>query len=79
MKKQIFLLVALLFAVSCAKKVEPTISRDLSGILLPDEIECFAGETIELLVLSGRGPVSTDEIELAGQQTVRLPLVEAEP
>ena len=79
MSKRIFLLMAFLVAVSCAKKVEPTISRDLAGIVLQDEIECFAGETIELRVLSGRGPVSTDQIELAGEQTMRLPLAEAEP
>lgn len=81
MKKNFFLLMALLVAASCAKKVEPTISEDfnMSGIILPDEIECYAGETLELRVLSGRGPVLTDLVELSGsKQTLRMPISEAE-
>ncbi len=72
---------ALLIAASCAKKVEPTISEDfnMSGIILPDKIECYAGETLEFRVLSNRGPVSTDQVELSGaKQTLRMPISEAQ-
>ncbi len=69
-----------LLASACNKKeAEPTISEDfnMSGIVLPDEIERFAGETVELRVLGGHGPVVTDEVQLAGAVTCRMPVKEA--
>ena len=67
-------------AIFCTPKAQPGISEDfnVSGIILPDEIECFAGETIELKVLRGRGPSLTDEVELSGEETCRMPVKEAE-
>lgn len=68
-----------LCAMFCTPKAESVIPDDfnVSGIVLPDEIECFAGETIELQVLGGRGPSATDEVELTGKQTCRMPIQNA--
>ncbi len=70
---------ALLIAASCAKKVEPTISEDfnMSGIILPYEIERLAGGTVELKVLGNHGPSATDEVQFTGSVTCRMPIKEA--
>lgn len=45
--------------------------------MLPADIECVAGEEVELKVLGGHGPALTDEVKLKGTETFNLKITSA--
>lgn len=65
---------------ACSRKAEPTISEDfnVSGIILPEYLEHYAGETVELQILGKHGPAATDAVEFVGGQTCRMPITSVE-
>jgi len=78
MKVRYFKIVAaivavLAFGVSCSKEEEDGSEEfNVSGIILPETIDCESGGTIELQVVGGHGPAKTDIVQLAGDQTFKL-------
>ena len=65
-----FLIIASLLLSSCAQKETATAdSFNVSGILLPEVVECDAGATLEFRVIGTNGPQEGDKVELAAQQS----------
>ena len=75
-----YLLVSILSFIllpSCEKPAgEPDQSKEfnISGIVLPESIECQPGSTVDLQVVGGHGPLASDVVELAGAGTFTAPI-----
>ncbi len=75
-----YLLVSILSFIllpSCEKPAgESDQSKDfnVSGIVLPESIECQPGSTVDLQVVGGHGPLASDVVELAGAGTFTAPV-----
>ena len=76
--KRIALACILVLAVSCGKEnpEQPSSDFNVSGIVLPPQIEAEAGQSVELKVMGGHGPVASDAVVLEGTQKWEItPLV----
>lgn len=59
-----------LTAAACSGGKENTAPEfNVSGIVLPEQIQATAGGSVELKVMGGHGPLVTDKVELAGPET----------
>jgi len=74
-------LVCLTLLFSCTQKQDPeqgkTEEFNVSGVVLPESLTCQGGDKIELEVVGGHGPLATDQVELAGDQTYKAPISSA--
>ena len=71
MKKSLFLMLISLFFLSACEQKEKAVadSFNVSGIFLPEVVECDAGATLEFRVIGSNGPQVGDKVELAAQQS----------
>ena len=66
---------AVFFLLSCGREERVTADAfNVSGILLPEIIDCFDGDKIEVKVIGKNGPQSADQIRLSGEKEYTMPL-----
>ena len=66
---------AVFFLLSCGREEKVTADAfNVSGILLPEIIDCFDGDKIEVKVIGKNGPQSADQIRLSGEIEYTMPL-----
>ena len=64
------MLISLFFLSACEQKDKAVAdSFNVSGIFLPEVVECDAGATLEFRVIGSNGPQVGDKVELAAQQS----------
>ena len=82
-KLYLFFVCSVLLVTACSRNENPALtspdSINVSGILLPEVVECASGSTLEVKVIGKNGPLETDYVELSSAQkayTMPVALVE---
>ena len=77
LERIVMLLLAAAVLFACGKENpqgETQSTFNVSGIILPDVLECQGGTTVEIRLVGSHVPLVTDKVELAGESTFVMPI-----